>query len=60
MRELGTEVNGANHGVGEEQLEDAIGKGWAERDREPDEGFADLEVAAVKVDLGIGLHPADL
>jgi hypothetical protein len=46
--------------MGEQQVEDAVGKGWADCDRETDEGFADFEAAVVKVYLGIGLHFTDL
>ena len=46
--------------MSEQEVEDAIGKGWADSDREADEGFADFEAAVVKADFGIGLHFADL
>lgn len=46
--------------MSEQQVEDAIGKGWADRDREADESLADFEAAVVKADFGIGLHFADL
>jgi len=60
MTEGGTEINGSNYRMSEQELEDAVGKGWANCHRETDEGLADFEAAVVKGDLGIGLDLTNL
>ena len=60
MAEWRTEINGSNYRMSEQEVEDAIGKGWADCDREADESLADFEAAVMKADLGVGLHFADL
>jgi hypothetical protein len=42
MAEWGTEIS-SNYRMSERQVEDAIGEGWADRDREADESLADLK-----------------
>jgi hypothetical protein len=42
MREWRTEVNSSNYRMGEQQVEGAVGEGWANCDGEADEGFADF------------------
>ena len=60
MAEWRTEINGSNYRMSEQEVEDAIGQGWADCDREADEGLADFEAAVVKADFGVSLHFADL
>ena len=60
MAEWGTEINGSNYRMSEQQMEDTIGQGGTDCDREADESFADFEAAVVKADFGVSLHFADL